>query len=208
MGFRFRKSIKLMPGVRLNISKGGFSTSIGRPGATVNIGKRGVRGTVGLPGTGLSYSDMLVKRDGRGKRTVVEPEVGSAAPSTFSLKAIILGIVIVALVLVGVLFVAGLSSARQSAPAVGTQAAIRSSQPDDRGADATLSGTLSSEEAPTSTSVHVAPGSKCHANPSARGKVVATLGDDTVFSLMDQQAGWSRIVSEDQDCWVASGLVR
>lgn len=55
MGFRFRKSVKLLPGVRLNLSKSGFSTTIGRPGASVNIRGRRVRGTVGLPGTGLSY---------------------------------------------------------------------------------------------------------------------------------------------------------
>lgn len=59
MGFRFRKSIKLLPGVRLNLSKSGVSTSIGRRGATVNLSERGVRGTVGLPGTGLSYSQDI-----------------------------------------------------------------------------------------------------------------------------------------------------
>jgi hypothetical protein len=61
MGFRFRKSIKLFPGLRLNISKSGISTSIGVPGATVNISKRGTRGTVGIPGTGISYSETLSK---------------------------------------------------------------------------------------------------------------------------------------------------
>ena len=59
MGFRFRKSIKLFPGVRLNLSKSGVSTSIGRPGATVNISERGTRATVGIPGTGLSYSEKV-----------------------------------------------------------------------------------------------------------------------------------------------------
>jgi hypothetical protein len=58
MGFRFRKSIKIIPGVRLNISKSGMSTSIGTRGATVNISKRGTRTTLGIPGTGISYSDM------------------------------------------------------------------------------------------------------------------------------------------------------
>jgi len=61
MGFRFRKSIKLFPGVKLNLSKSGISTSIGVPGATINIGKRGARGTVGIPGTGVSYSENLSK---------------------------------------------------------------------------------------------------------------------------------------------------
>lgn len=59
MGFRFRKTIKLLPGVRLNLSKSGISTSIGVPGATVNISDKGTRGTVGLPGTGISYSEQL-----------------------------------------------------------------------------------------------------------------------------------------------------
>ena len=64
MGFRFRRSFRLFPGLRLNFSKGGISTSMGIPGATVNVGKNGVRGTVGIPGSGLSYSDMLVDADG------------------------------------------------------------------------------------------------------------------------------------------------
>ena len=59
MGFRFRKTIKLFPGVKLNFSKSGVSTSVGVPGATVNLTKRGTRGTVGIPGTGVSYSENL-----------------------------------------------------------------------------------------------------------------------------------------------------
>lgn len=59
MGFRFGKSIKLLPGIRLNLSTSGASASIGRSGATINISERGARGTVGIPGTGLSYSEQL-----------------------------------------------------------------------------------------------------------------------------------------------------
>lgn len=60
MGLRFRKSFKLFPGVRLNVSKSGVSASFGGPGATLNVGPRGVRGTAGLLGTGLSFSTTLV----------------------------------------------------------------------------------------------------------------------------------------------------
>lgn len=58
MGFRFRKSVKIMPGVRLNFSKSGVSTTLGTRGASLNI-KRGRKAkmTVGVPGTGLSYSE-------------------------------------------------------------------------------------------------------------------------------------------------------
>jgi hypothetical protein len=63
MSFRFRKSVKLLPGVRLNISKSGISTSIGTKGATVNIKKgRKAKVTVGVPGTGISYTSSLDNR--------------------------------------------------------------------------------------------------------------------------------------------------
>lgn len=58
MGLRIRRSVKLMPGVRLNIGKRGMSISAGKRGATVNLSKRGVRTTVGIPGTGISYSTL------------------------------------------------------------------------------------------------------------------------------------------------------
>ncbi|MBV4417457.1 DUF4236 domain-containing protein [Clostridium tyrobutyricum] len=58
MGFRVRRSIKIAPGVKLNIGKKGInSVSIGGHGFTKNIGKHGTRTTVGIPGTGISYSN-------------------------------------------------------------------------------------------------------------------------------------------------------
>lgn len=54
-GVRFRKSIGIAPGVKVNLSKTGVSTSLGGHGATVNIGTRSRAVTLGIPGTGLSY---------------------------------------------------------------------------------------------------------------------------------------------------------
>jgi hypothetical protein len=62
MGFRFRRSFRLMPGIRLNRSRSGVSTSIGSRGAWFTIGPRGARATVGLPGTGLSYTEQSAWR--------------------------------------------------------------------------------------------------------------------------------------------------
>jgi hypothetical protein len=57
MGFRFRKRIKILPGVWFNLSKSGVSTSIGGKGLTVNLKNGKTKTTVGIPGTGLSYSE-------------------------------------------------------------------------------------------------------------------------------------------------------
>lgn len=55
MGFRFRKSIKLGKGIRLNVSKRGVGISGGMKGFRVGVGPRGVRTTTSIPGTGISY---------------------------------------------------------------------------------------------------------------------------------------------------------
>ena len=56
--FRFRRSIKLFPGVRWNFGSKSSSLSIGGRGAHYTFGTAGSRTTVGIPGTGLSYTDI------------------------------------------------------------------------------------------------------------------------------------------------------
>ncbi len=59
MGWRFRQSFKVIPGVRLNLSKSGLSCSIGGAPLTLNVGPRRVYGTASLPGTGISYKQRF-----------------------------------------------------------------------------------------------------------------------------------------------------
>jgi hypothetical protein len=56
MGFRFHRTLRLLPGLRLNLSKSGVSASIGTRGAWLTFGRNGTRTTVGIPGTGISYT--------------------------------------------------------------------------------------------------------------------------------------------------------
>lgn len=50
---RFRKRVKLFPGVHLNFSLTGVSTTIGVRGLSVNLGSKGAYLNTGIPGTGL-----------------------------------------------------------------------------------------------------------------------------------------------------------
>lgn len=59
MSLRFRKSIKILPGVRLNLSKSGMSVTLGGKTLSLNLGKQGAYANVDLPGTGLSYRTRL-----------------------------------------------------------------------------------------------------------------------------------------------------
>jgi hypothetical protein len=76
MSFRFRRSFKIAPGLRLNLGKRGVSMSAGVRGAHVTVGPRGVTKSVGIPGTGLSFTS----RQGRSTRGRFRP----SAPIKFS----------------------------------------------------------------------------------------------------------------------------
>ncbi len=51
MPVRFRRTFTIFPGVRVNVSKGGMSLSVGKKGFHLNFSKRGVRQTTGIPGS-------------------------------------------------------------------------------------------------------------------------------------------------------------
>lgn len=56
MGWNFRRSFKLLPGIRLNVGKTGTSVSFGVRGLRTTVGKRRATTTVGMPGSGLSFT--------------------------------------------------------------------------------------------------------------------------------------------------------
>jgi hypothetical protein len=58
MGFRFHRSIRILPGIRVNFGKRSGSVSLGLKGAHVTFGTTGTRTTLGLPGNGLSYTHL------------------------------------------------------------------------------------------------------------------------------------------------------
>lgn len=75
MGIRFRKSIKLAPGIRMNFSGSGASWTFGPRGASIGIGKRGAYLNSGIPGTGL-YSRQRLDSGGA---TAREPAVSTGS---------------------------------------------------------------------------------------------------------------------------------
>lgn len=79
MGFRFQKRVRIFPGVTLNFSKSGVSTSFGGRGARVTVGHGKTRATVGLPGSGLSYTAVSGKKHG-GQRA------SGSAPATTPIR--------------------------------------------------------------------------------------------------------------------------
>jgi hypothetical protein len=58
--FQFRKRVKLVPGLSLNVSKKGLGLSAGPRGVKASLSSQGrLTGSVGIPGSGVSYRGAL-----------------------------------------------------------------------------------------------------------------------------------------------------
>lgn len=73
MAWNYRRRIKIIPGVHLNFSKNGISTSIGVRGASVTFGKKGTYLNTSVPGLGLYNRQKL--SDNSNSETEPRPEV-------------------------------------------------------------------------------------------------------------------------------------
>lgn len=108
MGLRFRKSLRIAPGVRVNLGTRGPSVSLGGRGFTTTISTRGTRNTVSFPGTGLSYSTWSpANPPRRGKGTLPMPArrlTATAPPITVPVRrvAAVMGLAVVAILVVAV----------------------------------------------------------------------------------------------------------
>ena len=71
MGLRFRKSVKLAPGVKLNFNKKSTGITFGGKGVHYTINSKGRKtASVGVPGTGLYYTTSSTKSK-KAKKTAV-----------------------------------------------------------------------------------------------------------------------------------------
>lgn len=116
MGIRFRRSIKVAPGVKLNLGKKSVGMTVGVKGAHVSVNSKGRKTkTVGIPGTGLSYveSKNIIgskKKTSTKKEKIYSPsdssssnaDIESNAPQKKNKKKLIIGVLVV-LFLIGIL---------------------------------------------------------------------------------------------------------
>ncbi|MBU3715673.1 MAG: DUF4236 domain-containing protein [Candidatus Nanopelagicaceae bacterium] len=77
MSIRFRRSMKIAPGLRLNFSKSALGLSFGVPGARVSVNTKGdIYTSAGIPGSGLYAVERRSLRKGKGRGRKAKPEPG------------------------------------------------------------------------------------------------------------------------------------
>ncbi|MGI6607771.1 MAG: DUF4236 domain-containing protein [Erysipelotrichaceae bacterium] len=72
MGLRFYKSFKILPGVRMNVSKSGISWTLGSKAVKLNTGKRGTYLNLSIPKTGISWREKLDKKNDKTKTSAAK----------------------------------------------------------------------------------------------------------------------------------------
>lgn len=99
MGLRFRKSVKIAPGVKLNLGKKSAGLSFGTKGMRYSVNSNGRKTkSVGIPGTGISYSSSKGSR----KSKTVKSSGGSG--SSIGCAGAIFCFIIFAFVMAGIKF--------------------------------------------------------------------------------------------------------
>jgi len=103
MAFRFRKSVKVAPGVRVNIGKKSASVTLGGRGARVTTGTAGTTASASVPGTGIGYSSRL-STGSAARRATASPDDtnGGDTFASFGIVASICGICFPPILLVSV----------------------------------------------------------------------------------------------------------
>ena len=137
MGMRYRKSIGLGKGVRLNVGKGSLGISAGVKGAHVSVNsKRGVTTSVGAPGTGVSYSKTrgwgdagmpCTETSGWGGNGAGSGDGGPKPPSNKLVRIAVWAIIISVLIIAFCGIYSFLSGGGSDAPAHPAQSAVSTS---------------------------------------------------------------------------------
>ena len=224
MGWRFRRTVRLLPGVRLNISRRGVSTTIGVRGASVNIGKTGTYVNLGLPGTGLSYRQKLTPPTPHASNVApphspstqpspaqaIAPPASTPAPNPTSSRNRAMrvwgGIGIVALIL-GALSTAyngstGRSTETTSSPATPAAAASTTS------AATAPVGSPAETNSPARPLVYVqATAVNIRSDPAISASIVGTAMKGQIFHVFSTSGDWIQVGDAAPLGWVHSALL-
>src|SRR5688500_16715265 len=78
MGWRFKKRVKILPGISLNFGKRGYtSTTVGGKWFKTNFSKKGSRNTFSTPGPGFLIRVNSINRSNLRRDTSINPKVPS-----------------------------------------------------------------------------------------------------------------------------------
>ncbi len=225
MGWRFRRSIRIAPGIRLNVGRHGVtSLSLGGKGVTMNLSKRGTKTTYSLPGTGLSYQTRAMQLPAQKQPAAAPVRTSSVSPIQLRRGATYTGVGVAALL--GFLALrpdpAPRQPVRQAATAEPSPASLppaAPATPPTASLPSIIPPAMAESAAPPQGSpspptdgrqVVTTTGANVRSTPSTTGAVVKVLGAGTSLRIVATEGGWARVVGPDgvRLGWVHASLLR
>lgn len=190
MGWNFRRSVSLFPGVRLNFSKSGVTTTLGPRGAHITVGGKHTRLTTGIPGTGLSATTLLsANRPTRSKLS------SGAADQPTNLAHRAVGFSVVALVVFAIVQLGHREPAATTASVVNT--------PPPAASLAAMPAPLPAVDSESSAKFFVAVDA-LNERDLPGGTVVGSLPRGTGVDVFETRDSWARISPKaDKARWVS-----
>jgi hypothetical protein len=224
MGWRYRRSYKILPGLRMNVgSRGVTSFSLGGRGITVNMSKRGTKTTYSLPGTGISYQTQTKRHQVAKSPPFAASPVVQAPRTQPQRKPLNIYAAVGAAAIIGYLVLRPVPSSQQnvvttqrnaSAPATVTSAAPALLPPLIAPAMAaeSLGQRVSSpraERLAVRTAVTTT-GANVRSTPSVSGAIVKVLGVGTSVQVVATEGGWIRVLDATGEAlgWVHGSILR
>ena len=223
MGWRYRRSYKILPGLRMNVgSRGVTSFSLGGRGVTVNMSKRGTKTTYSLPGTGISYQTQT-KRHQAAKSPPLAAAPVVQGPRTQPQRSPFKTYAAVgAAAVIGYLVLRPVAPSQQpvmvtqrslSAPAAETSAAqsLPALITPAMAAPATGHGALPPRaERPAARAAVTTTGANVRSMPSMSGAIVKVLVVGTPVQIVTTEGNWNRILDAGGEAlgWVHGSTLR
>jgi len=220
MGWRFRKSFKILPGVRMNVgSKGVTSWSFGGRGARINVGKRGTTTTYNLFGTGLTYRTHTPRARPTQPRITVTPVrraivATASAPPSPRRRSPVGTYVVVGVAALAAYLVLKPDSPTDPSPsgpaqtAYRTPEARRSSPPPLPAVTAPAAASTTGIPAPAATLASIASGeavtttgANVRSSASMSGSIVRVLDAGARVRVLGQEGGWRRVAGPEGEAW-------
>jgi hypothetical protein len=186
VSWRFRRTVKILPGVPLNISRSGISTTLGPNGVSINLGKRGTRTTVGIPGTGISHSSLISPTSESGdEQNVSLASAQESGCGTWAIMAISLFVLVKCV---------GGADPTTTAPAVTTEAVPQQSL--------LTSQTEARATADPSSDQIIGEKVEGRSSPSSTSKVTHVFQNGDAVRIVKRKRKWTKVIQNGVTFWV------
>ena len=189
MGWRFRKSFKVLPGVKINFNKNSTGITFGTKGAHYTINSKGKHtASIGIPGSGLYYTET-VNTNKRQNQTpnMYTTSTNNQMPSS-SGKGCLITIIIIILLFVGCVSNCGTNRTETNAT------------------DTAALSEIYTETTPQLTKFTTA-SLNVRSGPGTKYSIIDTLAPNTAVVILSEDGNWSEIEYNTAPAYVSSSYL-